>query len=254
MRLALAFLMFIGPIPALAQNASAGAAVAFPQVTAAPLPLQSTSGRFSSLNPSKRVSCGYTSKVSGQVVSPHLIMTPESFCGRGQSGNVLVNIEFANPADAAQMVVGRRVTIAAAFKNAEENRTDQFYANYLIAEKARLVEADPPAAPASAFTSYMICQPPELDTLAGKLGTELCVQNTIVANLAATGPALETAARAPVQTAADTVSGDPNAITCRPDRERSDIHLSSIACARGSYWVWYESKWRDHLYLAAAPP
>src|SRR5262249_42378402 len=120
------------------------------------------------------------------------------------------------------------------------------------AEKARLVEADPLAAPAPAFTSYMICQPPELDTLAGKLGTELCVQNTLVTNLAATSPALEAAARAPMQP--DTVSGDPNTITCRLDREHSDIPLSSIACARGSYWAWYESKWRDHLYLAAAPP
>jgi len=242
--------------PALAQDRSpaAGAPVAFAPVTGLPTPLQSTSGRFSSLNPTKRSSCSI-SKVTGRVVSPHLIMVNENFCGKGQSGNVLVNVEFANAGDAAQMVVGKQVTLAANFKDAEESRTSQFYANYLIAEKARLVDAGTNTPPTSAFTSYMICQPPELDALAGKLGSELCVQSTLVQNLAATAPALQAAARAPVKVAAeDDVPGDPNAIVCRQDLERSDVHLSSIACARGSYWDWYRSKWRDHLYFAAAPP
>jgi len=230
--------------------AQAGGPVAFAQVTALPIPLQSISGRFSSLNPVNRRNCP-TKQVTGRVVSAHLIMVSESFCGPGQSGNVLVNVAFANPADTAQMVVGRGVTITASFKSAEEDRTSVFYAKYLIAEKAKLVAADPPAAPAPAFTSYMICQPPELDALAGKLGGELCVQNTILANLAVTGAALETAARAPAS-AAD--SGDPNAIICLRDLERSDIHLSAIACARGSYWGWYQTKWRDYLFSTAAPP
>ena len=223
--------------------------VAFPQVTGLPTPLQSTSGRFSSLNPVNRIACD-NRRVTGRVVTARLIMVEEGFCGRGRSFNVLVNVELANPADAAQMISGRRVTIAAAFKNAEEGRTDDFYANYLIAERATIVSAGPRTTPAAAFTSYMICQPPELDALAGQLGRELCVQNTLVADIAEAGPALERAARSPSEAAA----GDPNAIVCRPDSERSDIHLSSLACARGSYWAWYESKWRDYLLATPAPP
>jgi len=241
--------------PALAQvSAPAGPPVAFPQVTAVPIPLQSISGRFSSLNPTKRLNCP-NKEVVGRVVSASLIMVDERFCGRGQSGNVLVNVQFNNPADAVQMVVGRRVAIKAAFKTAEESRTAEFYANYLIAEKAELVDADPRAAPAPAFTSYMICQPPELDALSGQLGSELCVQNTIVANIAVTGPALEAAARSPANVSpTNDESDDPNAITCRRDLERSDIHLSSTACARGNYWAWYKAKWRDRLYWTPAPP
>lgn len=244
-----ALLLLVCPAPAPAQNAPPGPPVAFPQVTVVPTPLQSTSGRFSSLNPTDRTDCPNRS-VSGRVVSARLIMVSEGFCGRGRSGNVLVNVELANPADAAQMVIGRRVTLAADFKNAEEARTDDFYANYLIAKKARLVSAGPQTAPSPPFTSYMICQPPELDALAAQLGSELCVQSTIVANLTATGPALEKSARAPT----DAVAGDANAIACRPDLERSDIHLPAIACARGSYWAWYESKWRDYLLSTPAPP
>ena len=258
MRLTLAggsLLLLVCPIAVLAQDgARGGPPVAFPQVTAAPIPLQSTSGRFSSLNPTNQRNCS-SRKVSGRVVSTHLIMVSERFCGQGLSGNELVNVELSNPADAAQMVVGRRVVITAIFKSAEEPRTPEFYANYLIAEKARLIDGDPPAAPRPAFTSYMVCQPPELDALAGKLGSELCVQSTIVANLTVIGPALETAARAPANASpADEVSGDPNAIACFVDKERSDIHLPAIACARGSYWRWYHAKWRDRLFLTPAPP
>ena len=101
----------------------------------------------------------------------------------------------------------------------------------------------------------MVCQPPELDAFVRRLGREICVQSTIVANLAVTQPALERAARATTNMApTDEVSGDPNAIICRPDIERSDTHLSAIACARGSYWHWYQTKWRDRLFLTAAPP
>ena len=258
MRLTLAggaLLLLVCPITALGQEGGRGGPpVAFPQVTAVPLPLQSTSGRFSSLNPTNQRNCS-NKKVSGRVVSTRLIMVSERFCGEGLSGNELVNVELSNPADAVQMVVGRRVVITAAFKSAEEPRSAEFYANYLIAEKAKLIDADPRAAPLPAFTSYMVCQPPELDALAGKLGSELCVQNTIVANLTVTGPALETAARTPANTSpADEVSGDPNAIACILDKERSDIHLPAIACARGSYWRWYQAKWRDRLFLTPAPP
>jgi hypothetical protein len=235
--------------PALAQN---GPPVAFPQVTAMPIPYQSTSGRFSSLNPVRRTDCP-NRRVTGRVVSARLIMVGEGFCGGGRSGNVLVNVEFADPAQAREMVVGRQVTISGAFQNAEEERTDEFYANYLIAERAVLVAAGPLTAPSPAFTSYMICQPPELDALAAKLGSELCVQNTLLEH--GWAPSLEQAAR---NTAApdsfNPNAGDPNAIICRPDQERSDLNLPALACARGSYWAWYESKWRDYLLSTPAPP
>lgn len=248
-------LLLACPSAALAQQESApiGPPVAFPQVTAVPIPLQSISGRFSSLSPARRVNCR-NRQVAGRVVSESLIMVDQRFCGRDQSG-VLVNVLFGNPADASRMVVGATVTIRAAFKIADEDR-EAYDASFLIAEKTQLVDVQPPVAPATAFTSYMICQPPELDALAEKLGGQLCVQNTVVENLAATGPALEAAARAPANmSSANQETGDPNAITCRRDLERSDIHLSSTACARGSYWVWWQkTKVRDERYWTPAPP
>jgi hypothetical protein len=172
-------------------------------------------------------------------------MVDEMGC-RGQGGSTLVNVELSNPADAVQMVTGRRVAITGTFKSAEERRGLYYLAVYLIVDKARLVAGDPLAAPAPASTSYMMCQPLELDALARQLGSELCVQSTLVANLTVTGPALETAARAPAKVSpTDAVSGDPNAITCRLDPERSDAHLSAMACARNSYWTWWTAKWRD---------
>lgn len=247
-------LALIYPAYAMAQENPQGPPVAFPQVTEVPVPLQSISGRFSSLNPTKRLNCR-NRQVSGRAVSKSLVMADESFCGRGQTG-VLVNIQFANPSDAARMIVGNRVTIRGAFKTADEDRKGVFYANFLIAENAQMVDADSRAAPAPAFMSYMICQPSELDTLAGQLGSELCVQSTIVANLSLTRQALEAAARSPFsEPPAVEETDDPGAITCRRDLERSDIHLSSIACARGSYWSWwYKQKSREDRYWTPAPP
>lgn len=250
---ALLFMVF-NPAAALAQvSAPAGPPVAFPQVTEVPTPLQSISGRFSSLNPTKQRNCS-NKQVVGRVVSASLILVDKGFCGREQSG-VLVNVRFSDRADAVRMVVGSRVTIRGSFKTADEDRTE-YDANFLIAEKAQLADADAPPSPSPPFTSYMICQPPELDALAAKLGGELCVQNTLMDNLTATGPALEAAARSPANaTPPNEESGDPNAITCRRDLERSDIHLSSTACARGSYWTWwYKTKVRESRYWTPAPP
>jgi len=100
-----------------------------------------------------------------------------------------------------------------------------------------------------------MCQPPELEALAARLGKDLCVQSTLVADLTATGPALEAAARAPANISpTDTVPGDANAISCRLDPARSDTDLSAIACARNSYWAWYSAKWPDPLSPTPAPP
>jgi hypothetical protein len=250
--------LFFCLAPALSEDgASAVPSVAFPQVTAVPIPLQSASGRFSSLNPPNQLYCPYK-EVTGRVVSPRLIMVEEMDCGRPGHDNVLVNVQLSNAADAVQMVTGRRVTITARFKSAEEDRDPRFFAEFLIAEKAELVAGDPidpSALSAHAFTSYMMCQPPELDALARQLGNELCVQSTIVANLKVTGPALEAAARTPAKIAPlDPVRGDRNAISCRLDPKLSDAHLPAIACARDSYWIWYKTKWRDPLFATPAPP
>lgn len=241
----------------LAQNGSAGAPpVAFGQVTGVPIPLQSVSGRFSSLNPLDRHNCS-EKRASGRVVSPTLIMVTGSICGRRAQTYVLVNVQLSNPADAVQMVTGRRVDVTATFKRALEARDSLFIADFVIAEKAAIAGGDPidrSASPAPAFTSYMICQPPELDALARQLGSDLCAQNTIVANLTAAGPALEAAARAPSKVSPEeTVSSDANAISCAPDPGVSDRHLMAMACARNSYWTWYKAL-RDPTFLDTGPP
>jgi hypothetical protein len=245
--------LFVGSAQALAQPA--GPPVAFAPVTGIPIPLQSTSGRFSSLNPSNQRNCPYK-QVTGRVVSPRLVMVKDMFCGRRGHDNVLVNVQLSNPADAVKMVTGRRVVVTAKFKSAVEDRDPLFFAEFLIAEKATVAAVDSrDRSAAPAFTSYMMCQPPELDALARQLGSELCVQNTIVADLTKTGPALETAARTPAKVSPeDTVPGDPGAISCRLDPKRSDAQLPAVACARNSYWDWYKAKWPDPLSPTPAPP
>ena len=249
-----ALALSFSPAAVMAQNAAPAAS--FAQVTAAPIPLHSVSGRFSSLNPVNQQKCSY-SRVSGRVLSPRLILVKEMSCGRPGHDNVLVNVRFSNPADAAQMITGRRVTIAGSFKHAEEDRDPVFVAEFLIADNARFVSGDrldASAPPAQAFTSYMMCQPPELDALASKLGHDLCVQSTIVADLAGWEPSLEAAARAPAKLAPEeTAPGDPNAISCRLDPGVSDRQLPAIACARNSYWAWYKAKWGDPLDATLAP-
>jgi len=252
-----ALFLLASTAPALAGDGAPGVAgrpVAFPQVTATQIPLQSVSGRFSSLNPVNQLDCPYQ-EVGGRVVAPNLILVKQMACGEPGHDNLLVNVKLGNPADAAQMITGRHVVIAGRFKSAQEDRDP---VDFLIAENAQLVREDPidpSAPPAQAFTSYMMCQPPELDALARQLGSELCVQSTIVANLTVTRPALETAARGPARVSPeDTVRGDPDAITCRLDHGVSDRHLSDIACARNSYWAWYKTKWRDPNSSIIAPP
>jgi hypothetical protein len=247
--------------PVLAQNGAAGPSVSFGQVTGIPIPLQSVSGRFSSLNPPGRHDCP-DKKASGRVVSPTLILVPNGACGRRGQNYALVNVQFRNPAEAVQMIPGRRVDITADFERAFEARASIFTADYVIAEKAMFAGGDPvdrSAPPTPPFTSYMICQPPELDTLAGELGSDLCVQNTLLADLKATGPALAAAARAPSKVppediaSGDIVAGDANAIACGLDPKVSDRHLTAIACARESYWTWVAAI-RDPKFSTPAPP
>jgi hypothetical protein len=152
------------------------------------------------------------------------------------------------------MIPGRRLVVAGKFKTAHEYRDSRFNAEFLIVEKARLVAGDPRAAPAPPFTSYMLCQPPELDAFANRLGHELCVQSTILPD-PQMRPALEAAALAASKEAPEGAGpGEAEAITCRPDSGVSDRHLPAIACARNSYWAWYRKKWLDPLLPTPAPP
>jgi hypothetical protein len=245
-------LMLSSPVRA---QGGAAASVAFAPVAEIPIPLQSISGRWSSLHPYNRRSCFY-SYVTGRVVSARLISVKEMDCGQGpETSNVLVNVELSNPADAVQMVPGRRVTVKAHFKVAQEPRSSWQAAIYIIAEKAELTAGDPRGAPQPAFMSYMLCQPPELDALATRIGSEVCVQSTLLPNLATAAAALEAAARAPAKLGPDdAVSGDPDAISCRLDPGLSDRQLQAIACARNNYWAWYKAEWRIPFTPTLAPP
>src|SRR4051812_8069437 len=110
--------LLLAAYPALAQNDAPGPAgppVAFEQVTSIPIPVQSVSGRFSSLNPLNQHTCS-DKKVSGRVVSPTLVLVTGEACGRRGQTYLLVNVQLSNPAQAAQMVPGRRVDITATFK------------------------------------------------------------------------------------------------------------------------------------------
>jgi len=228
--------------------------VAFPQVTALPTSLASTSGRFSSLNPPRQSTC-QNRNVVGRVVSVRLIQLDRFVCLGNEAGlpleNVLMNVRLDDPAEARQMAVGRRVVVEGNFKIAQEPHGG-YLVFFLIAEKARLAAGEPLAAPAQASTSYMMCQPPELDALAGQLGRELCVQSTIMADLKTAGPALEAAARALAQNSPE---DETSGIACREDRDRSDAHLATMACARSGYWAWWSSKRRlGQNFTKPAPP
>lgn len=228
--------------------------VSFGQVTAAPIPFESVSGRFSSLNPLDRRDCP-DRQVSGRVVTPRLVLADEVNCGRPGHQNLLVNIKLANPADAARLVPGRHVVLGGNFKIAEEERDRVFVAEFLIGENVSLVSEDATAPVAAPFTSYLICQPPELDDLAVRLNSDLCVQSTILADLPQEAAALEAAALAPAKVSLErTVPGAAQAISCRVDAKISDRHLSAISCARNNYWAWYRARSRAPLSSTPAPP
>jgi hypothetical protein len=225
-------------------------------------PLASTSGRFSSINPRRPLNCR-NPRVVGRVVSPQLIQLNEFGClgqefalqGCCALVNVLMNVELQESRDVPQMIVGRTVAIKADFKLARESHGN-YLVFFLVAQNAALIAGDPPGPPAPPFTSFMVCQPPELNALARALGRELCVQSSVMATLNETGPALERAARALVQkTPADKASDDDDAITCHDDPERSDADLSTIACALRNYWSWWRMKQiQGQKFTRPAPP
>ena len=84
--------------------------------------------------------------------------------------------------------------------------------------------------------SRIVCRPPQLVELAKRMGRNLCVQNSILANLKATGPALEAAARAFAEhRPGNTLSGSPDAISCRQMNQAFTV--SDLTCAQNSYWT-----------------
>jgi hypothetical protein len=219
----LAILLLL-PAAALAQaSAPGGTSVLLPQVTMRPIPVDSTSGRFSSLNPPNKILCRNDS-VTGHVVSPRLIQIDRIGCQQPGGGyalgvmeNVLMNVALATPADRARMITGATVTLKGIFVMAQELH-GAYNVSFLLGGNASIVDSTPPdpsAAPGP-MTSYMVCQAPEMDALAQKLGSELCVQSSVLLHLAANDAALEAAAAAPDAA----VSGDADAISCRHDPER----------------------------------
>ena len=216
--------------------------------------LLSGSGRFSAIDPPNQATCHATS-VAGRVVSRNLIYMRDNFdCGGFRGHGMLVNVELADPADAAKMIPGTAIIAQGTIKTAMEKHNG-YTVFFIFVENARANPFGTEVDPTYANFTYMNCQPPELDALAKQLGRELCVQNTLVTNLAATGQALEVAAHAPAKILpGDPVSGDPAAITCRLDPERSDAELSAITCARNNYWVWWRAKWFDPSGISTTGP
>jgi hypothetical protein len=74
------------------------------------------------------------------------------------------------------------------------------------------------------------CQPPQLAGLSNKVVGGLCVQDDIVADLNATGPRLEVAARADYFQHENELTAEPKAISCRLDD-------GLTYCAFNSYWA-----------------
>jgi hypothetical protein len=254
------FMLLLPPAGVVAQERAPSASAANDQHTHFPsvgqqLPaLLSGSGRFSAIDPPHQVTCG--TSVAGRVVSRNLIFMRNDFdCAGGFRGHdMLVNVELADPVDAAKMIPGTAVVVQGTIKNAMEKHNG-YIVFFIFVENARVTPFGTEVDPTYANFTYMNCQPPELDALAKQLGRELCVQNTLVTNLAATGQTLEAAAHAPAKISpGDPVSGDPAAITCRLDPERSDAELSAITCARNNYWVWWRAKWFNPSGIGTTGP
>jgi hypothetical protein len=74
------------------------------------------------------------------------------------------------------------------------------------------------------------CQAPQTAQLSKQFASDLCVQNVIVADLNATGPALEEATHALLNQQENQVTAEPTAIRCR-------LLEGQTYCAFNSYWA-----------------
>jgi hypothetical protein len=185
------------------------------------------------------------SNVIGHVLTPRLVAVErDRFVCANYGGFADLNVELADPADAAKMIPGTYVIVRGTFISAFEYH-GSYRVVFVIAQQAHITSFGGSSTPVQTNGSVMMCQPPQLDALASKLGHELCVQSSLVTNLDANGAALEAAARAPMAGSAESAAaGDPAAITCRADPEHSDAHLTALACARNNYWAWWVQKQR----------
>ena len=234
--------------PVLAQN---GPPVAFGQVTGIPIPLQSVSGRFSSLNPLDRHGCA-DKKVSGRVVSPTLILVPQSACGRREQTYVLVNVQLANPADAVQMVPGRRVDITASFKRALEARDLHFYRRFCDRREGRDCRGRSDrsfrAARASLYELYDLPAAGAGRARHTAWQRSLCAEH---ASLQISRQQVRRWRRPPARLRKcrrrTWCPAMPMRISCRLDPGVSDRHLTAIACARNSYWTWAKAIARPQI-------
>jgi hypothetical protein len=214
--------------------------------------LQSTSGRFSSINPPNQVTCR-NSSVVGRVISNNLIHVDQFDCLEFRTDNgyhgccSLVNVELADPADASKkMIPGRRVIVKGTFKSALEDHSG-YPVNFVFVEAAQVTLFGTDQDPLYANATYIVCQPPQLAALSRQVGHDLCVQSDIIKSLDVIGPALETAARS-----LDNSSSGPDAIMCRIDPAHTDAGLlSEETCAFNNYWDWWVLK--EHSPLQTFP-
>jgi hypothetical protein len=157
------------------------------------------------------------------------VMAPSSSC----KYNVNMNVQLADPADAARMQPGMTVKLTGDFRVASQNHVD-----YLIVSNARVLYVTPSAPVPGEKVSTFTCQPPQLIELSKQVGQNLCVQDEIVADLNTEGPALSTAAhsftRHPIR---NTPVGGPDDITCRLGIESGTRLPPPLNCARNSYWI-----------------
>ena len=234
-----------------------------------PVPVVSTSGRFSSPDPQTkpdRVLFCRKDTVPGRVISDTLVLVPQFQCGNieelGAIGlrltNAVMNVQFSDPTERSKMNVGAGVFINADFVVAFEHH-GTYGVSFLIAKNAALTVGAPPepsTGPARPITSYIVCRAPAMESLSVRLGKEICIQSSLLDQLSTLEPAVEAAAATPVdETPGDSGSAEPNGITCRTDPERTDLRLSTIACARNYYWAWWAKKYAlNERLIQPAPP
>jgi len=227
------------------------------------------SGSASADEPKTRFVC-LNNKVTGRVISPAAIMMPGFACDLGgeqfprnarlfgscplhedadlpriRTGtrvmapsssckfNVNMNVQLADPADAARMQPGMTVQLSGDFRVASQNHID-----YLIVSNARIIFITPSVPVPGEKVSSFTCQPLQLIELSRQVGQTLCVQDEIIAALSAEGSALSTAAhsftRHPIR---NTPVGAPDEITCRLGSQTQTRLQPPLNCARNSYWI-----------------
>ncbi|HEX4028646.1 MAG TPA: M56 family metallopeptidase [Rhizomicrobium sp.] len=170
-----------------------------------------------SAEPATVTQCHDTS-VFGRVISPRVVLMQGFTCFAGANGNgsagspndirfgscplasttsahrdeckwdVTLNVQLANPADAAKMVPGKVVRLGGSFHVTRQGQTGR-----VAVTNATILFADY----YWGRNPIITCRPAELAALSRETGSALCVQQDILDDLKAKGPALAMAARSP---------------------------------------------------------